>query len=114
MLPEHPNDLTLPIRILTAWLREEKDFTAARIALFLRQLGVDSKTVWCVKIFPDLNFPESGVVITPQKDIYQFGFNRFTTTSAYAGFDEWNRLTGNFQNHEWRDAILAGLELLKN
>ena len=101
------------IRHLTTWLRDERDLNSARLAMLLRQNGINTKTALCVKIFPDTKFPESGIVITAQKEIFQFTFNPSFIRSPQQGFDEWHNLTERYLQHQWRDEILAGLEILK-
>ncbi len=105
-------DYIQQITTATAWIRGQGDLTSARIGILLRDKGVDPGTVICVKIFPDTRFPESGIVITPQKKIYQFGFNPSFFSPHQAVFDDWHDLTERYSNHQWRDEILAGLMLV--
>ena len=99
------------ILTLTAWLRGQGDLTSARLGILLRDRGVNPKTAVCAKIVPDTKFPQSGVVITPNQEIYQFGFNPALVRSHMIVFDEWFNLTARYMEHEWRDEILAGLAI---
>lgn len=93
----------------TLWLREEPDLIAARLAFLLRQRGLNPKKVVCARIFPDVSAPESIVLITPDHHVYHFGFNRAGMRAEQAVLDAWTDITASYQDHQWRDEILAGL-----
>jgi hypothetical protein len=97
----------------TKWLREEPDLTAARLAYLLREKGVDTKTVICAKIFPDIQDPTGGVLVTPKGQVFQFFFNRAGMLTEMATLDGWVNITPTYTNHPWRDDILAALAALK-
>jgi len=99
----------LSITELTNWLRQEPDLTAARLAYLIREKGLDSKAIICVKMFPDIKEATGGAVITPQGTVYQFGFNRAGMIVEAAIIDEWLNITKTYMGHPWRDEILAGL-----
>lgn len=105
-------DIKRQIVVDTLWLREEPDLIAARLAFLLRQRGIHPKRVVCARIFPDTAAPESIVVITPDRNVYQFGFNGAGMRAEQAVMDAWTDLTPNYQDHQWRDEILMGLHIL--
>ena len=96
----------------TAWLREQHDLTAARLSYLLRERGIDPRSVICAKIFPGLQDPTGGVLITPRGKIFQFSFNRAGMFVESARIDEWLNITESYMDHMWRDDILAGLAIL--
>ena len=98
----------------TAWLREQHDLTAARLSYLLREQGIDARSVICAKIFPSLQDPTGGVLITPEGKIFQFGFNRAGMIVESARIDEWVNITQSYMQHPWRDEILAGLTILNH
>ena len=105
-------DYARQISAWTSWLREgESDITCSRIGLLLRLKGIDPKSIVCAKIFPDINDPVSGIIITPGRKIYQFGYNLSGMTAQKAEFEEWLDISATYQNHRWRDEILAALAL---
>ena len=109
-----PHDHTREISIWTAWLRAgEADLTCSRIGLLLRRQGIDPKRVVCAKIFPDISDPINGVIITPDKKIFQFGYNLSGMTAQMAEFEEWLDITSTYQNHRWRDEILTALKMFQ-
>jgi hypothetical protein len=97
---------------LTAWLREERDLTAARLAWLIREKGVDPKTLICAKVSPDIKDPTSGIVVTPQGQVFQFSFNRAGMLTEMGTLDSWINITSTYTNHPWRDDILAALALV--
>ncbi len=98
----------------TAWLRQEEDIIASRIAFVLREKGIDAKTLICAKIFPGIHDPTGGVLIDPHAKVFQFGFNRAGMVIESARLDEWINITSTYMQHPWRDDILAGLAMLNN
>lgn len=98
----------------SAWLREEQSLIAARLCYLFRQKGIDTKSVICVKIFPDTNDPTTGALMTLHGKIFQFGFNRAGMVTEQAWLDEWINITETYMQHPWRDEILAGLALLND
>ena len=104
--------LTQEIRRLTTWLQDAPDLTAARLGYLLRQQGVDLRTSLCVKVFPSMADPTSGVIMTSQKQVFQFAYNRAGMTETLSVIDEWINITAKVGNHPWRDEILCGLAML--
>jgi hypothetical protein len=98
---------------LTAWLTEERDLTAARLAYLIREKGVDTKTAVCAKIFPDKAEPTGGVVITPGGEVFQFSYNGAGMIFEMAVIDGWTNITATYKDHPWRDDILAGLAMIQ-
>ena len=101
------------VRSATAWLREEPDITAARLAYLIREKGVDTKTAICAKVFQDIKDPTGGIIITPRGTVWQFAFNQRGMVFETAEIDEWVNITSTYNDHPWRDEILAGLALLE-
>ena len=109
-----PQDYSRQILAWSAWLNDtEADLTRSRIGLLLRRQGINPKTVVCAKIFPDIHDPINGVIITPDKKIYQFGYNLSGMTAQMAEFEEWLDITSTYQNHRWRDEILTALNMFQ-
>jgi hypothetical protein len=100
------------IKQLTAWLREGPDLVSARLAYLIREHGVETKTLICVKIFPDLKEPTGGVIITSKGSVFQFGYNSEGMIFELAKIDVWLNITSTYHNHPWRDEILSGLAML--
>ena len=106
--------LTEEIKKNTAWLCEQQDIIAARMAYLFREMGIDVRSLICVKIFPSIQDPTGGVFITPRGEVYQFGFNRIGMIIESARIDEWVNITQSYMQHPWRDEILAGLAYINN
>lgn len=98
----------------TAWLRQQQDLTAARLAYLLRERGVSVSSVVCAKIFPETRDPTGGVLIVPGGQVIQFSFNRAGMVVESARIDEWINITRTYMDHPWRDEILAALMLIKS
>ena len=107
-----PQDISLNIQRLTEWLRDAPDLAAARVGFLLRQYGVDPKTCLCAKIFPNTADPLGGIVITPDKKVFHFTYNRAGMMDHLAVFDEWLNVTEKVMGHPWRDEILCGLGMV--
>ena len=105
-MSEYTKDITLN----TAWLVEQQDLTAARLAFLLRERGVDARSVVCAKIFPDVKDPTGGVLVLPPDEVFQFGFNRAGMVVESSRLDEWVNISQTYQDHMWRDEILAAKE----
>lgn len=97
---------------LTSWLRQEEDIVAARLAFLLREMGIDVKNLICAKVFPSIDDPTSGVLITSQGKVFQFGFNRAGMIIEASRVDEWINITDSYMQHPWRDDILEALAML--
>lgn len=107
-------DMVAQIKKDTQWLVSQQDLTAARLYYLLRMRGVDVSSIICAKIFPDIKDPTGGVLIIAPKQVFQFGFNRAGMIIESAQIDEWINISQSFNDHIWRDEILAALQLIQN
>ena len=96
----------------TAWIVDAPDLTAARIGFLLRRQGLDPRTLVCAKIFPNTSDPTTGIVITHEKKVFQFAYNRAGLVENMSIFDEWLNITDRVKDHPWRDEILCGQEMI--
>lgn len=108
------NDHTKDITVNTAWLVEQQDLTAARLAFLLREQGVDARSVVCAKIFPNVKDPTGGVLVLPPGEVFQFGFNRAGMVVEASRLDEWINISQTYKDHMWRDEILAAMQWARN
>ncbi len=99
------------VRASTVWLRDQPDLVSARLGFLLSAKGVDPKTLICAKIFHNRREPTGGVVITPQGAVFQFTYNLQGMIIERTIIDEWVNITQTYQDHPWRDDILAALAM---
>jgi hypothetical protein len=97
----------------TNWFRNTNDPMYCKIKKLLIGTGIDISTSVLVQIFPDDSSFEYGIIITKNKEIYEFGYDYRYKTNDAGELTEWNNLTNTYKTHNWREDIECGLAITK-
>lgn len=106
-------DWTPYVDAWTTRLRDGSDPLYARVAELLRQQGVDVESVVVASFSPEGNTAASGVVVTPDRHVFEFEVTYPAKAYSQAELRAWRDCTGSYTTRGFRDRVAAGLVLLQ-
>lgn len=100
------------VELFTKLLRNGDEPFWLRLRTLLRDKGLDPSTLVLAESFPDDTDFEFGIIITPDRHVFQFGVSWFGDAIENAKLKEWNELTGNADFCSRYKGIAVGLQLV--
>jgi hypothetical protein len=102
----------------TRLLREAKDPLYVRLRVLLADKGIDASTCVLAAFFPDDTNMEFGVVVTPERQVYEFdlyyGPGNLTNQVATAYFGDWRDRSGWWEASPSRGDVEDAMRMLEN
>ena len=97
---------------LTNWFRSTSHPMYSKIRELLIERNIDPYTSVLVEIFSDDTCFEYGIVITKDREIFQFGYDYLRKNNYEGEFTEWEDLTQIYKTRNWHKDIECGLTLV--
>ena len=96
----------------TRFLRTDDSPLYRRIRTLLRRKGIAVEQVLAAVVGPEDQDCEFGIIVTPQKQVYEYELGYRRTPVQEAEFSAWRDLTDTYRTRARREAIAAALELV--
>jgi hypothetical protein len=97
---------------LSRRLHTSSDPLWARLRTLLHERGLRPEDLLLVECFPDDTQFEFGIVVTPDRDVFEFGLDYLHKTVEHGVFSEWRNLSENYQATPHRAGIAIALEMI--
>ncbi len=96
------------VALNTRLLRSDPEPFWQRLRDCLREKGVEPSRTVLTTCFPDDSSFEFGIVITPDGEVYEFGFEYLHKQVTEGVFSEWSRTTDRWRERPFADEVAAG------
>jgi hypothetical protein len=96
----------------TRFLQTDDSPLYRRIRALLRLKGIDVDRSLAAVVGPEDQACESGIVVTPEKRVYEFELSYRNLPVELAEFSTWRDLTDTYHTRARRDRIAAALEMV--
>jgi hypothetical protein len=98
----------------TRFLQTDDSPLYRRIRELLRLKGIDVDRSLAAVLGPEDQACESGIVVTPEKQVYEFELSYRNVPVEAAEFSTWRDLTDTYHTRARRDRIAAALEMVQD
>jgi hypothetical protein len=100
------------VALNTRLLRSDTEPFWERLRGCLREKGVEPSRSILTTCFPDDSSFEFGIVISPDRQVYEFGFEYLHKQVTEGVLREWNRTTDRWRDRPFAGEVAAGFAQL--
>jgi hypothetical protein len=101
------------VELDTRLLRSDTEPFWLRLRACLREKGTEPNTAVLATCFPDDSSFEFGIIVTPDGEVYEFGFDWFHKPVDEGTLTEWTRTTDHWRDQAFYEHVEAALELIE-